>query len=65
MSIMPYSSVCLLQQCNFLTKNCGVAMQMMKVEINKFRFGIARCTGKAYVGEDLACEAEMTLILAK
>ncbi len=42
-------------------------MQMMRVELTKFnkRFGLARVAAKAYVGPDLACEADLTLILAK
>ena len=41
--------------------------QMMKVELTKWnkRFGVAKMTGKAYVGADLACEAELTLIMAR
>lgn len=42
-------------------------VQMMKVELTKFnsRFGVAKVSGKAYVGPDLACEADLTLVLAK
>ena len=42
-------------------------VQMMRVELTKFnkRFGLARVAAKAYVGSDLACEADLTLILAK
>ena len=41
--------------------------QMMKVVLTKFnkRFGIAKMDAKAYIGPDLCCEAELTLILAK
>ena len=40
---------------------------MMKVELTKFnkRYGIAKVSGRAYVGADLACEAELTLVLAR
>jgi hypothetical protein len=41
--------------------------QMMRVDLTKFnkRFGIAKVSAKAYVGKDLCCEAELTLVLAK
>lgn len=41
-------------------------LQMMRVELTKFnkRFGVAKMSAKAYVGTALACEAELTLILA-
>lgn len=40
---------------------------MMRVDLTKFnkRFGIAKVSAKAYVGKDLCCEAELTLVLAK
>ena len=40
---------------------------MMRVELGKFnkRFGIAKMTGKAYIGEALCCEAELTLAMGK
>ena len=42
-------------------------LQMMRVDLTKFnkRFGIAKVAAKAYVGKDLCCEAELTLVLAK
>jgi hypothetical protein len=45
----------------------GSVMQMMRVDLTKFnkRFGIAKVAAKAYVGKDLCCEAELTLVLAK
>lgn len=46
---------------------CTLLMQMMRVELTKFnpRFGIAKMSAKAYVGAALACEADLTLVLAK
>ncbi len=40
---------------------------MMRVDLTKFnkRFGIAKMDAKAYVGEDLVCECELTLVMAK
>jgi 3-hydroxyacyl-[acyl-carrier-protein] dehydratase len=40
---------------------------MMRVDVTKFnpRFGICKTAAKAYVGEDLVCEADLTLVLAK
>jgi 3-hydroxyacyl-[acyl-carrier-protein] dehydratase len=40
---------------------------MMRVEVTKFnkRYGIVKMSGKAYVGEDLVCEAELTLAMGK
>lgn len=40
---------------------------MMRVDVTKFnkRFGICKMDAKAYVGEDLVCEAELTLVMAK
>ncbi len=42
-------------------------IQMMRVDLTKFnkRFGIAKMDAKAYVGEDLVCECELTLVMAK
>jgi hypothetical protein len=39
----------------------------MKVELTKFnkRFGIAKMAAKAYVGSDLCCEAELTLVMGR
>ena len=39
---------------------------MMRVEVKKFnkRFGICKVDAKAYVGEDLVCDAELTLVAA-
>ena len=47
-------------------KGCVVA-QMMRVELTKFnpRFGIAKMSAKAYIGKDLCCEAELTLVMGK
>lgn len=41
--------------------------QMMRVDLTKFnkRFGIAKMDAKAYVGGDLVCECELTLVMAK
>lgn len=43
------------------------AVQMMKVELKKFnkRFGIAKMAAKAYVGKDMCCEAELTLVMGR
>ncbi|BDA50344.1 3-hydroxyacyl-[acyl-carrier-protein] dehydratase FabZ [Coccomyxa sp. Obi] len=40
---------------------------MMRVELTKFnpRFGIAKMSAKAYIGKDLCCEAELTLVMGK
>jgi 3-hydroxyacyl-[acyl-carrier-protein] dehydratase len=40
---------------------------MMRVDVTKFnkRFGICKMGAKAYVGEDLVCEAELTLVMGK
>lgn len=40
---------------------------MMKVEVTKFnkRFGVCKLDGKCFVGEDLVCEAQLTLVMAK
>mmetsp|Transcript_26568 Transcript_26568/g.47272 ORF Transcript_26568/g.47272 Transcript_26568/m.47272 type:complete len:218 (-) Transcript_26568:81-734(-) len=40
---------------------------MMRVELTKFnkRFGMAKMSAKGYVGQALAVEAELTLVLAK
>lgn len=40
---------------------------MMRVDVTKFnkRFGICKMYAKAYVGEDLVCEAELTLVMGK
>jgi 3-hydroxyacyl-[acyl-carrier-protein] dehydratase len=40
---------------------------MMRVEVKKFnkRFGVCKMDAKAYVGADLVCEAELTLVMAK
>jgi 3-hydroxyacyl-[acyl-carrier-protein] dehydratase len=37
----------------------------MRVEVTKYnkRFGIVKMTGKAYVGSDLVCEADLTLAM--
>lgn len=39
---------------------------MMRVEVTKFnkRFGVCKTEAKAYVGEDLVCEADLTLVMA-
>ena len=41
--------------------------QMMRVELGKFnkRFGIAKMHAKAYIGESICCEAELTLAMGK
>lgn len=40
---------------------------MMKVEITKFKekLGICKAHGMSYVGEDLVCDCNITLVLAK
>ncbi|KAI8109624.1 hypothetical protein M9434_000906 [Picochlorum sp. BPE23] len=40
---------------------------MMRVDVTKFnkRFGICKMDAKAYVGEDLVCDAELTLVMGK
>eukprot|EP00892_Ulva_mutabilis_P006051 jgi/Ulvmu1/3818/UM018_0029.1 len=40
---------------------------MMRVDVTKFnkRFGVCKLDAKAYVGTDLVCEAELTLVMAK
>jgi 3-hydroxyacyl-[acyl-carrier-protein] dehydratase len=40
---------------------------MMRVDVTKFnkRFGVCKMAAKAFVGEDLVCEAELTLIMGK
>ena len=40
---------------------------MMRVDVKKFnkKFGLCKMDAKAYVGEDLVCEAELTLVMAK
>jgi 3-hydroxyacyl-[acyl-carrier-protein] dehydratase len=40
---------------------------MMRVELTKFnkRFGIAKMAAQAFVGPDMCCEAELTLVLAR
>ncbi len=44
-----------------------ILVQMMRVELTKFnpRFGIAKMSAKAYIGKDLCCEAELTLVMGK
>ena len=43
------------------------AVQMMRVELTKFnkRFGIAKMAAKAYIGKDMCCEAELTLVMGR
>lgn len=40
---------------------------MMRVSVKKFnrRFGMCKMAAVAYVGSDLVCEAELTLVMAK
>ncbi|PSC73775.1 beta-hydroxyacyl-ACP dehydratase [Micractinium conductrix] len=40
---------------------------MMRVDVTKFnkKFGICKMDAKAYVGEDVVCEAELTLVMGK
>ncbi|KAI3438391.1 hypothetical protein D9Q98_000823 [Chlorella vulgaris] len=40
---------------------------MMRCDVTKFnkRFGICKMAAKAYVGKDLVCEAELTLVMGK
>ena len=40
---------------------------MMRVDVTKFnkRFGICKMDAKAYVGESVVCEAELTLVMGK
>ena len=39
---------------------------MMRVDVTKFnkRYGICKVAAKAYVGSDLVCDGELTLVLA-
>lgn len=41
--------------------------QMMRVDVVKFnpRFGICKLDAKAYVGEQVVCEGQLTLVMAK
>ena len=39
-----------------------LVMKVVLTKMNK-RFGIAKMKGQCFVGEDLACEAELTLAL--
>lgn len=41
--------------------------QMMRVDVTKFnkRFGICKVAAKAYVGTDLVCDGELTLVMGK
>lgn len=43
------------------------APKMMRVDVTKFnkKFGICKMDAKAYVGEDVVCEAELTLVMGK
>ena len=52
---------------NVVLTTGNVGAQMMKVELTKWnkRFGVAKLAGKAYVGSELACEADLTLIMAR
>ncbi|KAL4447994.1 hypothetical protein ABPG75_005213 [Micractinium tetrahymenae] len=40
---------------------------MMRCDVTKFnkKFGICKMSAKAYVGEDIVCEAELTLVMGK
>lgn len=40
---------------------------MMRVDVTKFnkKFGLCKMSAKAFVGEDLVCEAELTLVMGK
>jgi 3-hydroxyacyl-[acyl-carrier-protein] dehydratase len=40
---------------------------MMRVELTKFnkRFGIAKMKAQAFVGSEMCCEAELTLVMAR
>lgn len=42
-------------------------LQMMRVDVVKFnkRHGICKVDAKAYVGEDLVCQGELTLVMLK
>ncbi|GAB4824154.1 hypothetical protein N2152v2_011200 [Parachlorella kessleri] len=42
-------------------------MLMMRVDVTKFnkKFGICKMDAKAYVGQDIVCEAELTLVMGK
>lgn len=41
--------------------------QMMKVNITKFnkRFGICKAHGESFVGTEMACDCDITLVIAK
>ncbi|GMH36472.1 hypothetical protein BSKO_04340 [Bryopsis sp. KO-2023] len=56
-----------IEKCRFKKPVVPGDTLMMKVEITKFnkRFGICKSHGECYVGEDLVCETDMTLVIAK
>ena len=63
-SLIGYSDITLTILSSLLN---GICLQMMRVDLTKFskRAGLAKVSAKAYVGPDLACQAELTLILAR
>ena len=62
-----HAYTCTLCYCFAHCSKCPIAMQMMRVELTKFnkRFGIAKMAAKAYIGKDLCCEAELTLVMGR
>ena len=58
---------CTLCCCSAHCSRYPTAVQMMRVELTKFnkRFGIAKMAAKAYIGKDMCCEAELTLVMGR
>lgn len=54
-----------IEKCRFRKPVVPGDTLMMRVEVTKYnkRFGIVKMTGKAYVGSDLVCEADLTLAM--
>ena len=62
-----HAYTCTLCCCSAQCSRCPTAVQMMRVELTKFnkRFGIAKMAAKAYIGKDMCCEAELTLVMGR
>ena len=43
---------------------CAQVLHVTMTKMNK-RFGMAKMRGEAFVGENLVCEADLTLVLVK
>lgn len=56
-----------IENCRFRKPVVPGDTLMLRVDLTKFnkRFGIAKMDGKAYVGTDLVCECELTLVMGK